>query len=125
TTQRIVAPKHRSFQRGAKVVEVERAHILRILKDTNWTISRRGSTAAHLGMKRTTLHSLMMRPARNRVSSTIHRSTVVPTCRQAADASASSFGIVSSLQRLPGRAVDSVGSRRRCPGGRHRALFET
>src|SRR2546425_8338204 len=34
-------------------------------------------------------HSLMTRPARNRVSCTIHRSTDVPTCRQAADASRS------------------------------------
>ena len=41
--------------------EAEREHIMRTLKDTNWTIGGPGGAAARLGMKRTTLHSLVKR----------------------------------------------------------------
>jgi DNA-binding NtrC family response regulator len=41
--------------------EAEREHILRTLKDTNWTISGPSGAAARLGMKRTTLQSLVKR----------------------------------------------------------------
>jgi formate hydrogenlyase transcriptional activator len=41
--------------------EAEREHILRILQDTKWTIGGPTGTAARLGMKRTTLHSLVKR----------------------------------------------------------------
>ena len=41
--------------------DAEREHILRILKDTNWVIGGRAGAAARLGIKRTTLHSLMKR----------------------------------------------------------------
>ena len=41
--------------------EAEREHILRTLKDTNWTIGGPKGAAARLGMKRTTLNSLVKR----------------------------------------------------------------
>jgi formate hydrogenlyase transcriptional activator len=41
--------------------EAERDHILRALKNTNWVIGGPAGAAARLGMKRTTLHSLVKR----------------------------------------------------------------
>jgi formate hydrogenlyase transcriptional activator len=41
--------------------EAERAHIERILKETNWTVSGRDGAAARLGLPRTTLISRMQR----------------------------------------------------------------
>jgi formate hydrogenlyase transcriptional activator len=41
--------------------EAEREHILRTLKDTRWVIGGPKGAAARLGMKRTTLHSLVKR----------------------------------------------------------------
>jgi DNA-binding NtrC family response regulator len=41
--------------------DVEREHILRTLKDTNWRIGGSEGAAARLGMKRTTLQSLVKR----------------------------------------------------------------
>jgi len=41
--------------------EAEREHILRTLKDTKWRIGGPGGAAARLGMKRTTLSSLVKR----------------------------------------------------------------
>jgi formate hydrogenlyase transcriptional activator len=41
--------------------EAEREHILRALKDTKWTIGGPNGAAARLGMKRTTLNSLVKR----------------------------------------------------------------
>jgi len=41
--------------------EAEREHIVRTLQDTNWTIGGPACAAARLGMKRTTLHSLVKR----------------------------------------------------------------
>jgi formate hydrogenlyase transcriptional activator len=41
--------------------EAEREHILRTLKDTKWMIGGPSGAAARLGMKRTTLHSLVKR----------------------------------------------------------------
>jgi formate hydrogenlyase transcriptional activator len=40
---------------------VERAHVQRILEETNWVLSGARGAAARLGMKRTTLQSLMKR----------------------------------------------------------------
>src|SRR5262249_7982182 len=40
---------------------VGRAHILRILEETNWILGGPRGAAARLGTKRTTLHSLMKR----------------------------------------------------------------
>ena len=44
-----------------KLREVEREHILRTLKDTKWIIGGPTGAAARLGMKRTTLGSLVKR----------------------------------------------------------------
>jgi formate hydrogenlyase transcriptional activator len=41
----------------------ERAHILRVLEETNWVVSGERGAATRLGMKRTTLQSLMKRLA--------------------------------------------------------------
>jgi transcriptional regulator with GAF, ATPase, and Fis domain len=41
--------------------EAEREHILRTLKDAKWKIGGTAGAAAKLGMKRTTLHSLVKR----------------------------------------------------------------
>jgi transcriptional regulator with GAF, ATPase, and Fis domain len=41
--------------------EAEREHILRALNETNWVIGGAVGAAARLGMKRTTLQSLMRR----------------------------------------------------------------
>jgi formate hydrogenlyase transcriptional activator len=45
---------------------IERAHILRALDETNWTLGGPRGAAARLGMKRTTLQSLMKRLAISR-----------------------------------------------------------
>ena len=41
--------------------EAEREHVLRTLKNTHWVIGGSAGAAARLGMKRTTLHSLLKR----------------------------------------------------------------
>jgi formate hydrogenlyase transcriptional activator len=46
---------------SATLEEAEREHILHALKDTNWVIGGPAGAAARLGMKRTTLHSLVKR----------------------------------------------------------------
>jgi formate hydrogenlyase transcriptional activator len=46
---------------SATLEEAEREHILHALKDTNWVIGGPQGAAARLGMKRTTLHSLVKR----------------------------------------------------------------
>jgi formate hydrogenlyase transcriptional activator len=50
-----------SADNSATLEEAEREHILRALKDTNWVIGGPAGAAARLGMKRTTLHSLVKR----------------------------------------------------------------
>jgi formate hydrogenlyase transcriptional activator len=40
---------------------VKRAHIVRVLEETNWTLGGPGGAAARLGVKRTTLQSLLKR----------------------------------------------------------------
>ena len=45
---------------------IERAHIARALEETNWRIGGPRGAAARLGMKRTTLQSLMKRLAISR-----------------------------------------------------------
>jgi len=47
--------------RTATLEDVERMHILRVLDETNWTLAGPQGAAARLGMKRTTLQSLMRR----------------------------------------------------------------
>jgi formate hydrogenlyase transcriptional activator len=46
---------------GSTLQGVERAHILRVLEETNWMLSGPRGAAAKLGMKRTTLQSLIKR----------------------------------------------------------------
>ena len=45
---------------------VERAHVARVLEEANWTLGGPRGAAARLGMKRTTLQSLMKRLAISR-----------------------------------------------------------
>jgi formate hydrogenlyase transcriptional activator len=47
--------------RPSTLEAVERAHILRVLGETNWKLAGPRGAAARLGMKRTTLQSLMTR----------------------------------------------------------------
>src|SRR5205823_4650959 len=46
---------------GASLEDVERTHIRRVLGETNWMLGGPRGAAARLGMKRTTLQSLMRR----------------------------------------------------------------
>ena len=43
----------------ATLETAEREHILKVLKETNWTIGGPGGASMRLGMKRTTLQSKM------------------------------------------------------------------
>jgi DNA-binding NtrC family response regulator len=58
-TTAFLLPESESIHANLK--EVEREHILRTLKDTKWRIGGRTGAAARLGMKRTTLQSLVKR----------------------------------------------------------------
>jgi DNA-binding NtrC family response regulator len=53
------SPASETYRSNLK--EVEREHILRTLKDTKWRIGGSAGAAARLGMKRTTLQSLVKR----------------------------------------------------------------
>ncbi len=53
---------------SATLREAEREHILYALKDTNWVIGGPAGAAARLGMKRTTLHSVLKRLGITRLS---------------------------------------------------------
>ena len=57
--QRPARADHRDDVRTLEAVE--RMHILRILDETNWTLGGPGGAAARLGMKRTTLQSMIKR----------------------------------------------------------------
>src|SRR6185503_18425911 len=46
---------------GTTLKGMERTHILRVLEETNWILAGPRGAAARLGMKRTTLQSLMGR----------------------------------------------------------------
>jgi len=57
-------PQHPPSSRGNGEMTLEgvgRAHILRVLEETNWILGGPRGAAARLGTKRTTLHSLMKR----------------------------------------------------------------
>jgi transcriptional regulator with GAF, ATPase, and Fis domain len=45
----------------ANLEKIERSHLLNVLKRTNWRIAGKGGAAEVLGLKRTTLQSLMKR----------------------------------------------------------------
>jgi formate hydrogenlyase transcriptional activator len=53
---------------SATLREAEREHILYALRDTNWVIGGPAGAAARLGMKRTTLHSVLKRLGITRLS---------------------------------------------------------
>jgi len=57
--QRRESPMVISADDSITLEEVEREHILRVLKETNWVIGGPAGAAARLGMKRTTLQSRM------------------------------------------------------------------
>ena len=59
--QQRVSSSKISGENPTKLREVEREHILRTLKDTKWIIGGPSGAAARLGMKRTTLGSLVKR----------------------------------------------------------------
>jgi formate hydrogenlyase transcriptional activator len=71
---------------AARLEEVERDHILKVLCETNWVISGRSGAASRLGMKRMTLQSKMQKlgislPGENR-----HQSpSVLPAYRRSAE----------------------------------------
>jgi formate hydrogenlyase transcriptional activator len=55
-------PRSSSAHAGSETLEdVERTHITRILEDTHWMVGGSGGAAARLGLKRTTLQSLLKR----------------------------------------------------------------
>jgi formate hydrogenlyase transcriptional activator len=52
-------PSERQEVTGLK--KIERGHLLNVLKKTNWRVAGQGGAAEILGLKRTTLQSLMKR----------------------------------------------------------------
>jgi transcriptional regulator with GAF, ATPase, and Fis domain len=59
-------PSAGSADNSATLEETEREHIVRALKQTKWVVGGPAGAAARLGMKRTTLNSLMKRLGINR-----------------------------------------------------------
>ena len=58
----LIAPGPQSHLKQPETLKgVERAHIARVLEETNWVIGGPRGAAARLGLKRTTLHSLLKR----------------------------------------------------------------
>ena len=57
-----VSPRSRVVENGSTTLEgIKRAHIVRVLEETNWTVGGPRGAAARLGLKRTTLQSLLKR----------------------------------------------------------------
>jgi formate hydrogenlyase transcriptional activator len=54
-------PSHTTQSEATTLEQAEREHILRSLRETNWTIGGPSGAAARLGMKRTTLQSKMQK----------------------------------------------------------------
>jgi formate hydrogenlyase transcriptional activator len=54
-------PRAQNGDGAATLEDIERAHIVSILEESNWMLSGPRGAAAKLGMKRTTLQSLMKR----------------------------------------------------------------
>jgi formate hydrogenlyase transcriptional activator len=52
---------------------IERAHIARVLEETNWVVGGRGGAAVRLGIKRTTLQAMMKRFAIGRTGAGYYR----------------------------------------------------
>jgi transcriptional regulator with GAF, ATPase, and Fis domain len=58
----LAAPRGRAaHEGGTTLANAQRAHILRVLEETNWMLGGPRGAAVRLGMKRTTLQSLMKR----------------------------------------------------------------
>ena len=55
----VSSPTH--MQQSQNLIDVERAHIVKILEQCNWKIRGKDGAAEHLGLKRTTLQSRMKR----------------------------------------------------------------
>jgi formate hydrogenlyase transcriptional activator len=62
-TLAVTVPQHASAERpdASNLESIERSHLLNVLKKTNWRIAGEGGAAEILGLKRTTLQSLMKR----------------------------------------------------------------
>jgi transcriptional regulator of acetoin/glycerol metabolism len=58
--------------------DAERAHIMRILRDTNWVVGGRNGAAARLGLRRTTLISRMQKLGIVRQSQTYSMAVLEP-----------------------------------------------
>jgi formate hydrogenlyase transcriptional activator len=54
-------PSERSNTSTSNLEDIERTHLLNVLKKTNWRVAGEGGAAEILGLKRTTLQSLMKR----------------------------------------------------------------
>jgi formate hydrogenlyase transcriptional activator len=54
-------PTHPTNSQPTTLQQAEREHILKVLRETNWTIGGPAGAAARLGMKRTTLQSKMQK----------------------------------------------------------------
>jgi formate hydrogenlyase transcriptional activator len=54
-------PSHPTTPETTTLEQAEREHILKSLRETNWTIGGSAGAAARLGMKRTTLQSKMQK----------------------------------------------------------------
>ena len=54
-------PSHNTNSGTTTLEQAEREHILKVLRDSNWTISGHSGAATKLGMKRTTLQSKMQK----------------------------------------------------------------
>jgi formate hydrogenlyase transcriptional activator len=54
-------PSHTTSSGTTTLEQVEREHILKALREANWTIGGSAGAAAKLGMKRTTLQSKMQK----------------------------------------------------------------
>ncbi len=58
---RLPRPEPSEISEPSKLESIERAHLLNVLKKTNWRIAGEGGAAEILGLKRTTLLSLLKR----------------------------------------------------------------
>jgi len=58
----LAAPRLRAPEGHPQTLEgIKRAHIVRVLEDTNWMVGGPRGAAVRLGLKRTTLQSLLKR----------------------------------------------------------------
>jgi formate hydrogenlyase transcriptional activator len=55
----VLRAKHKPSHAAGTLEEVERDHILEVLKDTDWVLAGRHGAAARLGLKRSTLQLRM------------------------------------------------------------------